>query len=790
MNILKLAYRNLFRKKQNTVIKILSLGTGLSVGLVLLSKVSFEQHYDDYFPDAQRIYRVETRVVRNDEPKEFGQVSGAIAPGFKEEVPGVETATRFTGLSEDNAAFYTEDRKRFRGTFILADNHFFEVLPRPMLSGDATEILSQSMQAMVSQSLAKRMGGNVAGKSIRLEAYPDKEIIIGGVFLDVPENSTYRYDVIVSMESLPRFFWDGRENWMGNDRYISFVKLQHGVDPKGLAPAIRKMQEKNQPLEEIAKSGIDLSYALVPLVSLHCGSEGVKNAMLVLAIIAFALLLTAVLNYLLIVITNLMQRSKEMAVNKCYGASQWNILRLISSETLLIFFLALLFALLLLYSLRPSVEQILGASFQSLFSANALAVAGMATLLIFAIAVLIPAGVVRRIPLATVFRQNKRMKQSWKLLLLFIQFAAAAMLLSLTASVGKQYRHMINDDPGYDYRNLVYFELPGVDSTTKILLRERLTALPEVEPASLCSMLPLNYMSGNNVSIPGSDKELFNIADLYFADERFLPLMDIPLNAGKNFERKSSYGEAVVSESFREKMKTLEGWDDIVGREVMISEHGLTRIVGVFPDIRIGSMGHPDTRPTVLFYSANSPFIIQHYTDYLLVKVKNDRPEAITAVSETAAQLLPGREVIPLSYGDNIVKSYDSERLFRNAILIGSLVTLIIAIIGLIGYINNEIAYRTSEIAIRKINGATLDDILRIFARKIFFIAIPAVMAGLAATALLSHRWLGNFSEQWPISLWQYLLLGLALLLLIETVVLVNCFKAANQNPVDSLKKK
>ena len=114
MNILKLAYRNLFRKKQNTVIKILSLGTGLSVGLVLLSKVSFEQHYDDYFPDAQRIYRVETRVVRNDEPKEFGQVSGAIAPGFKEEVPGVETATRFTGLSEDNAAFYTEDRKRFR----------------------------------------------------------------------------------------------------------------------------------------------------------------------------------------------------------------------------------------------------------------------------------------------------------------------------------------------------------------------------------------------------------------------------------------------------------------------------------------------------------------------------------------------------------------------------------------------------------------------------------------------------------------------------------------------------
>jgi len=791
MNNLKLAYRNLFRKKQNNFIKILSLGTGLAAGLVLLSKVSFEQNYDDFYPDNERIYRIETSIIRNDEPRGFGQVSGAVAPGMKAEVPGVVAATRFTGFDWDGeGAFYTQEKNRYKGNFIMADEHFFDIFPRPMIAGNAEETLSRSLYALISHSLAKKMGGDPIGKIIQLEAHPGKEITISGIFEDIPENSYNRYDAIISLESIGHFTGDGRDNWLGNDRYRAYVKLQPGITPESLTPAIREMQERHQPLERLRESGLELTYTLSPLTSLHSNSKEVKNITLVLSIIAFALLLTTVLNYLLIVITALLQRSKEVAVNKCYGASGRNIIRLISAETLLHFVLALLLAALLLFFFRPTVEEILGASLTSLFSPKALLLLLGVLAIIFIVSVIIPVGTLQRIPLATIFRNNKRMKQSWKLALLFVQFGAAAFLLTLTASVSKQYNHMVNDHPGYDYHNVAYIDLSGVDSTRKQTLGAALERLSEIERVSFVSQLPIYYMSGNNVLIEGSDQELFNIAEMYYADENFLPLMNIPVIAGRNFGEEDNFQSALVSESFRERMKIMLGWDDVVEREVIVTEHrGISRIVGVFPDIRISSFGNQDIRPAVLHFSGHRPEILHYSQNYLLVKLKEFNAGSITTVNQTIDRFLPDRENFFVPYAESVVRSYDRERLFRNTILIGALITLVVSLIGLIGYINNEISYRTAEIAIRKINGATLTDILRLFAKNILYIALPAVVAGCIVTRLVSTRWMENFSEQWGFLFWEYLICALALLILIEVAVIINCIKTANQNPVESLKK-
>lgn len=788
MNNLKLAYRNLFRKKQNSLIKILSLGTGLAVGLVLLSKVSFEQNYDDFYPDNERIYRIETKVVRNDEPKEYGQVSGAIAPGMKAEVPGVETATRSTGLA--GGTFYTQEKNRYKGYFILADECFFDLFPRPMIAGNAKETLSRSMHALISHSLAKKMGGDVVGKIIELEAYPGIEITIGGVFEDIPENSYERYDAVVSLVSIGQFYWDGSNNWVGNDRYQGYVKLQPGVTPESLAPAIRQMQEKNQPMEEIIKAGVDMTYVLAPLNTLHSSSKEVKNIILILSIIAFALLLTTMLNYLLIVITALMHRAKEVAVNKCYGASGLNIVRLISSETLLHFLLALMLAALLLFFFRSTIEEILGASLTALFSQKALLLLAGVFTVIFIFSVIIPVNILQHIPLATIFRNNKRFKQSWKLALLFVQFGAATFLFTLTGAVSKQYNSMINDNPGYDYQHIAYVYLSGVDSVRKQTLETELRQLTQVETTSFTSTVPLYGMSGNNVLIPGDDRELFNIAEMYYADEHFLPLMNIPVIAGRNFSEDDDTRSALVSESFRKRMKTLLDWDDVVGKDVIITEHEeLSRIVGIFPDIRISSFGYQDTRPAVLHFAAHRADILHSMQNYLLVKLKNIDRESLGAINQSISRILPEREISFIPYTESIIKMYEKERLFRNTILIGALITLIISLIGLIGYINNEISYRTAEIAIRKINGATLTDILKLFARNIFYIALPAVVTGCIATRFVSAKWMENFSEQWRFAFWEYLVCALALLILIEVAVIINCIKTANQNPVDSLKK-
>ena len=136
------------------------------------------------------------------------------------------------------------------------------------------------------------------------------------------------------------------------------------------------------------------------------------------------------------------------------------------------FILALQLAVLLLFFFRPTVEEILGASLTSLFSKKALLLLSGVLVAIFTVSVIIPVSTLQRIPLATIFRNDKRMKQSWKLALLFVQFGAAAFLLTLTASVSKQYNYMVNDHPGYDYRDVAYVDLSGVDSTRKKRVEE------------------------------------------------------------------------------------------------------------------------------------------------------------------------------------------------------------------------------------------------------------------------------------------------------------------------------
>lgn len=787
MNNLKLAYRNLFRKKQNNLIKILSLGFGLAVGLVLLSKVSFERNYDDFYPDADRIYQIwSTLSGRTNETglDQWGQVSGAIAPGMKAEIPEVEVATRFTHLTGENAVFSTSDKKRYKGTFIMADSCFFDLLPRPMIRGNAKEVLSRPMYAMVSQSAAEKMGGDVIGKQIQLETYPGRELIIDGIFGDVPENSHEHYDVIVSLNSLPSFFdLDGRENWLGNDRYRAYVKLHPGTDPTKLAPAVRSMQKKHQDIESVeAKNGWTLTYAFLPLKSIHSDSPKVKRMTLLLTIIALALILTAILNYVLIVITALVARSREIAVYKCYGAENRNVGSLIMTETFLHFVLSLLLAGLLVFSFRGTIEDMLSASLVSLFSFRSSLYLAVTAILIFLFTAFAPAYILSRIPVASIFRGTGQIRARWKLILLSVQFAAAAFLFSLLVIVSKQYNLMTNDNPGYSYKNILHADATGVPQSIVQTAIDRLHQLPQVGAVATASFLPFESFGGNNVIIPGEERELFNIADMYRADEHYIPLMEIPIIEGKAFDVNSSTNEVIVSRSFKEKMKAIAGWDDVVGKDIIITWHGLSRIVGVFPDIRLGSISDQDTRPSVLFYSGRP-------SNNIIIKLHSMNGENIEQVFDLLQETMPEKEIALSPYADSLVNMYSGERQFRDAIFIGGLITVLITLIGLIGYINNEMLRRRAEIAIRKINGATLRDILRLFMKNILVIALSACVVGEVAAVLMASKWMENFTEKIGLSPFLFIGCGVIVILFIELIVGMNCLKAANQNPVDSLKK-
>ena len=786
MKNLNIALRSLFKKGRSNGIKILSLGVGLAMGLVLISKVCFERSFDKFYPDSDRIYRLHENIIRDGEYKSYGQVSGGVATAMQVEIPEVEKATRLTYIGGDKELFKTQDGNRYSARYVvMGDTNVFDLLPRPILIGDPKETLSRPGYVMISNRIAKLLGGaeQAVNKEFEFESSPGQIYTIGGVFEDVPENSHLRFEIVASLEGMSKW---SRENWLGNDRYLGYVKLYPGTDPESLTTAIREMQGRHCDLEEVKKAGIDLTYSLVPLMDMHSNSDEVKSMNSLLGFLAFVLIFTAAMNYVLIVISTLINRTKEVAVHKCYGASDKNLFGMIMSETCLHMLISLLLAAFLIVLFRTKTEELLGATLGALFSTQTIVILIGVCIVIFFITGLISTYMFLRIPVAAAFRNFKESRRYWKLCLLFIQFLATAYLVALLSVINKQYDYMVNVDPGYAYEKLAYCSTQGVEESVRNTAIEELRKIPEVDKVSACYDLPISGMSGNNVSLPGDDRELFNIADMYWVKDDFFSLMEIPVIEGEVFRSDGSASNKVmVSRSFVEKMEQVAGWTgSAIGKNIIITEHSQNgepfTICGVYEDVCIGSTGNPDTRPTALFYDRYAPMI--------LIKFHEMSPENIKKAQKVLEDVMPDRNVTVTAYYMDMIDLYKDSRTFRDSVMIGGIVTLIIALIGLLGYTSDETNRRGREIAIRKVNGATAWSILKMISKDISYIAIPAIMIGMTVAYYSGTGWLEKFTEKAPIGFFIFLAGAMMVYVLIIACVLYRAWAVSNSNPVDSLK--
>lgn len=786
MKNLNIALRSLFKKGRSNGIKILSLGVGLAMGLVLISKVCFERSFDKFYPDSDRIYRLHENIIRDGEYKSYGQVSGGVATAMQVEIPEVEKATRLTYIGGDKELFKTQDGNRYSARYVvMGDTNVFDLLPRPILIGDPKETLSRPGYVMISNRIAKLLGGaeQAVNKEFEFESSPGQTYTIGGVFEDVPENSHLCFEIVASLEGMSKW---SRENWLGNDRYLGYVKLYPGTDPESLTTAIREMQGRHCDLEEVKKAGIDLTYSLVPLMDMHSNSDEVKSMNSLLGFLAFVLIFTAAMNYVLIVISTLINRTKEVAVHKCYGASDKNLFGMIMSETCLHMLISLLLAAFLIVLFRTKTEELLGATLGALFSTQTIVILIGVCIVIFFITGLIPTYMFLRIPVAAAFRNFKESRRYWKLCLLFIQFLATAYLVALLSVINKQYDYMVNVDPGYAYEKLAYCSTQGVEESVRNTAIEELRKIPEVDKVSACYDLPISGMSGNNVSLPGDDRELFNIADMYWVKDDFFSLMEIPVIEGEVFRSDGSASNKVmVCRSFVEKMEQVAGWTgSAIGKNVIITEHSQNgepfTICGVYEDVCIGSTGNPDTRPTALFYDRYAPMI--------LIKFHEMSPENIKKAQKVLEDVMPDRNVTVTAYYMDMIDLYKDSRTFRDSVMIGGIVTLIIALIGLLGYTSDETNRRGREIAIRKVNGATAWSILKMISKDISYIAIPAIVIGMTVAYYSGTGWLEKFTEKAPIGFFIFLAGAMMVYVLIIACVLYRAWAVSNSNPVDSLK--
>jgi len=783
---------NKMKKKSDIWIKVLSLGVGLAIAIVLIAKVFFELSYDSFYQDVDRVYTIKTGINQQGESKDYGQVSGAVAPGFKAEVPGVETATRTTFVFNEDT-YLDEEGHKITGTLVCADTCFFEVFNRPILAGDPVKALGKFGTLMVSRSFADKLVtspgdySSIIGKQIANTTMEGLKLTIEGVYEDFPKNGSLDYDILLSMDTYGK---QSTDNWLGNDRYKGYVKLAPGVDPNSLKDAIRKMQEAHQPLEQLEKNGMSLWYFLSPFDKVHTSDPEVKSQVTLLSIVAALLLIISLLNYILIVISSMVKRSREVGVRKCYGAESKHIYGMLSREALLHLVLALVLTAVMIFAGRSLIENLLGVPFTTLLVPQSITAIGVVIALVLVISIVVPAHLYMRIPVYQALKNYTENSRKWKLGLLGSQVLINVFLVVMMLIIGRQYEMVAHTDTGYDYDNLYYISLFDGDRQAQARAASTLQNLPEVTGVAASYNLPFQGSNGDNVYLPGDDRELFNIADQYECSTGFYDLLGIQFLEGRA-PRDSS--EVVVDEKFVEKMKEFTDWSDgAVGKQFKISGHDrngvqpVFTIAGVYKSYLIGNLTGVDERPSALFYGEIGS--MNNWMPHIFFKLTRTDEATLKKVQQALTDALEGKEINLISYEDSIRDAYTDSKKMRNTLVLGAIFSLLIAMLGLIGFIRDESQRRSKEMAIRKINGATTRDILGIFAWDIQKLSLVMAILGIAGAYYMASKWLEQFAQKVTLHP-LYFIGGAAIVLaIVLAVVVLNSLRIAHANPVESLK--
>ena len=791
-------------KKLNIgIFKVLSLAVGLAVGLVLIAKISFESSYDKFYPAYDDIYCVQYEYSYTDGNRSLDNLTpGAVSYYLQQEIPQVMYGTK-ASYTSSMGDIYTENRQKLTAEngIIAVDSNYFRVFPRPVLAGtDPSVILGEWNGALISRSMAEKFGGidQAMGQIFFIEEYPGLGLQIGGVFEDIPENASLRFDVAISISGIDHIYrqWgitgDNPEhadtpstmNWSSNSMYMSRVQLYPGTDPASLRSAINNIRGKYIPEKDFESQGYSVDIVLKPLASEHAASAGTRRTNLILGIVAFALILAATMNYIMIVISSLVARARGIAVRRCYGAGNGNIMALVFKETLFNLAVSLVLAFLLILAFRGTIESVLTTSLGALFSPRSLWVLVLTVAAVLIVAAWIPGKAFQGIPIAVAFRNYADHKKLWKQVLLFLQLTLASLLITLLSLVALQYTRWVNADPGYDYDQLVGCYLSGVPSDTRYALMQAVESVPGVEAVGTVEdPIVTGGASGNNVYIPGENEPCLHIADLYEANGNWSELFGIDIIEGR---KAASPMEVMVDPRFAEQICEVRGWKDgVIGKSIVVSDHDGSAnnpytIVGVFDHISISPAIYEDNRPVTLFYT-DAPMT------FLVIRVSELNPEVTGAIQAALDSVEPERFEL-LTYSSVVNDIYTPVRTVRESILAAGLVTVIIALLGLVGYTSDETGRRRKEVALRKINGAQSWEIIGIFISGIGKFSVVAVVLGCALSWFVFDMLLKSFELKVQPPLWLFFVTAAGLLAVLAAVVAARCLAIARTNPADSLR--
>ena len=770
------SFKTLIHDKATSLIKVVSIGVGLAMCLLLFARISYERSYDTGFHDHENLYQLWMQWNFNGywcDPNEV--CVGKAAGGLYDEMPDIVESVTTVARWIDRYALYDGER-RFDDSFIAADSLFFQTMGITVLQGNPVTDLAMRDVVYVSDRFARKIFGDVDPIGKVLSYDRRIPLTVKGVYHGVQPNSGLCPEAVVSMPTV----WSRGESegfgynysWTGGDSWLSYVRLKPEFDDReSLDDRIALVVDRHVPAGE---GNIPIRITARRMTETHLSYDDARRMVIIMTVLAIALLAITTLNYVLISISSLGRRSKVVGVHKCIGAGDGSVFAMFMWETFIVMAGAVIVAVLLLLNFRTLIEDTTGASVTDLFALERLWVAVLVLLVFFAVGGILPGRMFASIPVTQVFRRFTERRTMWKRALLAVEFAGVAFISGLLCEMMVQYRYLVDKDMGYDPEMLAVGRNPAQDSAAVDAYMAFFTNLPYVEEMSSSDNDPAGGYSGMFVNDEGGTE---------FSTRYDVTLKNYPELMGMNVIQgrvPEEYDEVMVNQTFIRWMH----WNE----PTVLSDHplihlkfnGSYKLVGVLEDFNI--LG---------YFQEPMPFLLVHtrrLRETIWLKLKPPFEDSFRRLNADVKEAFPGNDNEFTSYKRQVVEMYDSVRTFRNATLMAAVAVVFITFMGLIGFIGDEIRRRAKEIAVRKVNGAEASDVIGLLSADIMWTAVPAVVVGSVIAWWVGDMWLRQFAVS-PGLMWIYAALsGIAVLRVIFACVVIMSKKTAEENPSINLK--
>lgn len=815
-NYFRIAYRNLIRNANYTVINVAGLAVGIAVCMMIFLVIRFQNSFDDFHPNGQRIYRILTS------PEELSpgaagsrkNVPFPMASGLKTTFPQLEAVTQVYASHNDvlqvlnSDGFPVKNFKEQDGVF-YTDPSFFRMFHFPLLAGSYAS-LKDPNNVLLTKETAERYFGDwrsAMGKTIRQTATyrigsglfqsPPLPLKVSGVLATIPGNTDFQMKMVVSFGTDftgDKVYGFQIPDWKLSSPDLScFVILPPNVSAGSFDTRLNDYASKAQGPE------IRDAYRLQPISAIHYdtvagnfSNRTISRELLnVLWLIAAFILLIACVNFVNLSTAQGVNRAREVGVRKVLGGNRLQLQTQFMVEAFLIVASAMVLAAIITVVALPYVQQLLElpVSFELLRDPWMILFIMILIVVVTALAGFYPSMVLARfkpvIALKTKLTANTVKGVSLRRGLVVFQFVIAQVLIIGTIVVVLQTDHFMHEPLGFDKDAVVNvpFRPDSTGGRLNDYLRQQLMGVKGVQGVSFHSNTPVD--EGDEMWTSFKFNRLSKEADfqaiLKFADQEYMGTYKLPLVAGRNLQASDMTREFLVNESFVKSLG-LARPEDILNKELSIWDDLVKcTVVGVLKDF--------NNRP---FRHAVAPLMIStNATMYRQVSIKlatTNMAATMGSVQEIWEKTFPELVYEYRFLDDKIAGFYKQENQLAELYKIFAAIAVFLSCLGLYGLASFMAVQRTKEVGIRKVLGASAGSIVYLFSRE--FVILIAIAFAIAAPIAwyYMHQWLQDFAYRINVSWWLFAAGGLAAVIIALATISFQAFKAAVANPIKSLR--